>query len=179
MISVAAASLLVAACGGGGHSTHQSRTTASTSDAVKFSQCMRRHGLPNFPDVVPDEGLPILHEANGSVAILVNGVPQPVSGPAFRKALSDCTRYSRSFMANAVTGGTANRVQSALVETAACMRKHGVPNYPDPPALGTMTFGEHMSATGRALSAGINVAAPAFRAALAKCGSIMSNALNG
>jgi len=81
-------------------------------------------------------------------------------------------------MGNVIPGGTANNLQSAMVKTAACMRRHGVPNYPDPPALGTVTIG-HMSPTGRARSAGINVAAPAFKAALAKCGSIMSNALNG
>jgi hypothetical protein len=81
-------------------------------------------------------------------------------------------------MASAVSGGTANSIQSAMVETAACERKHGVPNYPDPPALGTATVGQHMSSTGRTLSAGINVTAPAFKAALRECGSIMSNALN-
>jgi hypothetical protein len=114
---------------------------ATTSDAVQFSQCMRHHGLSNFPDVIPDQGLPIQRELNGSVAILVNGVPQPVSGPAFDKALSGCRRYAQSFMGNAVTGGTANDLQSVIVSTAACMRKHGVPNYPDPPALGTATVG--------------------------------------
>jgi uncharacterized protein RhaS with RHS repeats len=139
---------------------------------------MRHHGLSNFPDVIPDQGLPIQHEANGSVAILVNSVPQPISGPALNKALGGCHQYAQNFMGNAVTGGTANDLQTAMVKTAACMRRYGVPNYPDPLALGSVTMG-HMSPTGRALSAGINVDAPAFKAALAKCGSIMSNALNG
>jgi hypothetical protein len=67
---------------------------------------------------------------------------------------------------------------SDAVMFSQCMRHHGLSKFPDPPALGTVTIG-HMSPTGRALSAGINVAAPAFKAALAKCGSIMSNALNG
>src|SRR5262245_5447560 len=58
VLSVAALSLAAAGCGGGGSSgvanvasrTTTTTTTTETSGLLAFSQCMRSHGLPNFPD---------------------------------------------------------------------------------------------------------------------------------
>ncbi len=140
---------------------------------------MRRHGLTNFPDVTAGQGLPILHENDGTAAILINGVPQPVSSPKLNSAMSACANYMREFIGHFIGGGvTPGSIQQALVKTAACMRGNGVPDYPDPPALGTVRM-IHMSPTGRALNAGIDVDSPAFKAAVARCGSIMNHAIAG
>jgi hypothetical protein len=176
LIGVVATSILVAACGGSSPK-QQPTKTASTSADVKFSQCMRSHGLSNFPDVIPNQGLPIQHEADGSIDIMVKGKLQPVNASAFNTAMNACSRDAVNFVGHQVGAGTVSDIQKAMVQTAACMRRHGVPNYPDPPALGG--GGTHLSPTGQARSAGIDVDSPAFKTAVAKCGWITANALNG
>jgi hypothetical protein len=52
-----------------------------------------------------------------------------------------------------------------MLENAACMRRHGVPNFPDP------SFGPRDRVKGAA-SAGINRAAPAFIRANQECKSV-------
>jgi hypothetical protein len=137
---------------------------------------MRQHGLTNFPDAIPNQGIPVQHELDGSVAILVNGVPQPVSAPKLNAAMHACGHYMISFTQPVGSGFTPGSIQRAQVQMAACMRQHGVPNYPDPPPLGTQV-GIHMSPTARARDAGINIDSPAFKTASAKCGPILSNAM--
>jgi hypothetical protein len=177
-IAIAATSVLVAACGSGTRrSTHHTGTAASL-DAIRFSQCMRRHGLSDFPDAIVGQGLPIEHEADGSVDIVANGSAEPISGPAYNRAIGACGAYLPTLVGNGVGPSTGARMQDAMVQTATCMRRHGVPNYPDPPALGSVHV-LHTSLNGRALSAGIDVDSPAFKAAALKCGSIISNATNG
>ena len=186
VVVLASAALLLAGCGGSSSQgvAHLSSSTSGSSAAdgagksstpessastqqkmVKFSQCMRHHGLSNFPDVIPDQGLPIQHEANGSVAILVNSVPQPISGPALNKALGGCHQYAQNFMGNAVTGGTANDLQTAMVKTAACMRRYGVPNYPDP------RFSAGGVTQGYDARDGVDPNSPIFQAAQKACQS--------
>ncbi len=58
VVAVVAFSLLAAGCGGGGSpgvANVASSTTAATTPTTQngllaFSQCMRSHGMPNFPD---------------------------------------------------------------------------------------------------------------------------------
>lgn len=178
LIATAGISLLLAACGGNSDKAgHHDRASATASTAIKFSECMRHHGLTNFPDVAPGQGIPIQHELNGSVDILINGVPQPVSSPKLNSAMGACGHYMTELTSASLPAGTtAGTIQRALVRTAACFRRDGVPNYPDPPALGTQQKG-HFSPTARARDAGINIYSPAFKAASAKCGPIMSNAM--
>jgi len=53
----------LAACGGSG-----SKPTASSSSQLAMSECMRAHGVPNFPDPVKGpsgEGMPIAQTPGG------------------------------------------------------------------------------------------------------------------
>ena len=173
---MACVGLAVAACGSASQKPVRKSSTR-TAQAVAFSKCMRGHGLTNFPDVVLGQGIPIQDELDGSVAILVGGVPQPVSAPKLNVALKACARYMIDLMASPVGSGlTPATIQHAAVQTAECFRRDGVPNYPDPPALGTQQE-VHMSPRARARSAGIDIASPAFVAASKKCGSILANAM--
>lgn len=53
------------------------------TEALKYSQCMRAHGVPNYPD--PDK--------NGDVNISISSGINPQS-PTFLKAQQDCKAYS-------------------------------------------------------------------------------------
>jgi hypothetical protein len=131
--------MLAAACGGGSPSgkVAQVGTTGSTKGSgssnasgsgspsdrrgalVAFSACMRKHGVPNFPDpkaVAHGYGLTIDDETANS--------------PQFKNAQQVCKKLLPN-------GGAppaqeqAKQLQEAL-KYAACIRSHGVPNFPDP-----------------------------------------------
>ena len=62
------------------------------------------------------------------------------------------------------SGSTAAGAGSPGVAFAACMRSHGVPNFPDPSPGGGLLF---------RVAAAINRSSPAFRAAQAKCRKLL------
>jgi hypothetical protein len=132
-----ALSLLATACGGSARNgvaqigSTQTTTTSSNSSAspsdrrgilVAFSACMRKHGVPNFPDPKAVSGGYSL--SFGSE----NGID--TNSPQFKNAQQACKKLLPN-------GGTQNsqeqakQLQTAL-NYAACIRSHGVPNFPDP-----------------------------------------------
>jgi hypothetical protein len=58
-------------------------TEAKKQAALKFSQCMRTHGVPNFPDPI--------FAANGMIGIGIGKGNNP-SSPAFQQAQKACGR---------------------------------------------------------------------------------------
>jgi hypothetical protein len=139
LVAVVGLSMLAAACGGGSPSgkVAQIGTTGSTKGSgssnasgsgspsdrrgalVAFSACMRKHGVPNFPDpkaVGHGYGLTI----DDSMA----------NSPQFKNAQQVCKKLLPN-------GGRppaqeqAKQLQEAL-KYAACIRAHGMPDYPDP-----------------------------------------------
>jgi hypothetical protein len=133
VVAVAALSLLAAGCGGGGSSgvARVASTTASTTarqngtttqngslaSAFAFARCMRSHGVPGWPDPTSTGGFDKskLRQLGLSVSrarALEQGpcnIPLPSSRPTIPRA-----------------------DESAYVKGAACMRAHGVPDFPDP-----------------------------------------------
>jgi hypothetical protein len=104
----------IAACGS---SSQPTRTAASTSSPqrVEYSDCVRFHGFPNFPDL----------NANGSVNLPSGINPR---APAFQAAQQACATLRPG------TGSPPPPIslaQKKSVANARCMRKHGVPNFPD------------------------------------------------
>jgi hypothetical protein len=87
-------------------------------DALKYSQCMRSHGVANFPD--PNTG--------GGISISSGSGIDPAS-PQFQAAEKACREY---FPAPHLSQAQIAHEEQSLLEFAACMRKNGVPNYPDP-----------------------------------------------
>jgi hypothetical protein len=92
---------------------------------VAFSQCMRSHGVANFPD--PQ------HFVGGNVKLTIHNLaPSPA-------AMDACSHLLPT------TGGsqeTAHQRQTQLADGlsfARCMRSHGVTNFPDPTAQGELT----------------------------------------
>jgi hypothetical protein len=119
---------------------------------------MRAHGVPTYPDPIKSpggEGFPI-REALGGGTVTVEGIP--FSGPAFEAAEKTCKLFG---------GGTGPAPVSetqklALFHFSECMRKHGVPDYPDPsfPAGGGIE---------RPSVPGLNLNAPSVTKAAAVC----------
>jgi hypothetical protein len=135
LAAAAGLSLLASACGGSAGNgvaqigSTQTTTTSSSSSSgspsdrrgalVAFSACMRKHGVPNFPDpkaVGHGYGLTIGNETANS--------------PQFKNAEQVCKKLLPN-------GGAppaqqqAKQLQEAL-KYAACIRAHGMPDYPDP-----------------------------------------------
>jgi hypothetical protein len=97
---------------------------AAAPDALKYAQCMRANGVPDFPDPV-DGGF---HITSGPGSDLDPGSPQ------FAAADTACKAYSPEDQAG---GGPANpSAQAAALKYSACMRSHGVPSFPDPVFVG-------------------------------------------
>jgi hypothetical protein len=125
------------ACGSGGFSVG---TTAA--GALKVADCLRSHGVPNFPD------------PGGPSAA---GIKQ---SPAFRSAIHTCLRLDPPATATGKTFTGAQRI--AALAQVTCIRNHGMPNFPDP------TFPRSGGELFPAIP-GFNPESPAFRQAATAC----------
>jgi hypothetical protein len=109
--------------GGPAGSGSASSQAQPQKDALNYARCMRANGVPNFPD--PNSG-------SGFTFNPGTGVDR--SSPAFNAAQAKCQKYMNA------GGGLAPGTQThpspqwlaKMVKAAQCMRRHGVPNFPDP-----------------------------------------------
>lgn len=165
IIAVVAAGAGLAACGSSGSPTVTS--AGGKRDAMlAFAQCVRTHGVPNFPDPGSDGqgGIQIAAQqrAGSGAAMSVNGVS--VSAPAFQSAMQSCRK-------DLPNGGhppplSAAR-RAAMLRFSHCMRNHGITNFPDP------TFGSG-GAVGLRFgpTTGINPQSSAFQQAQKACAAV-------
>lgn len=139
----------LAGCGSSGKPSASAGSNGYTS-FLHFSQCMRTHGVPNFPDPSP---------SGGGIHIDIGSGLDPLS-PAFESAQQTCKHLLPG-------GGPPSVVPEsqklALLKNAECMRTHGVPNYPDPvfPRGGGIE---------QLIAPDINPSSPAFQQAAKACG---------
>jgi hypothetical protein len=106
-------SFAIAACGSSGR---PSGPAASGDPALKEAQCMRSHGVPNFPD--PTAGGP---------SVIPNWInPQ---APAFQTAQKACAKF---LVGGSGQGSASESRKLELLNLAKCMRSHGLPSFPDP-----------------------------------------------
>jgi hypothetical protein len=144
---LAGVALLATACGGGGSSSAAGPAAAGSTNYQKelaFAQCMRSHGLPGWPD--PD--------SQGNF----NAAPIDARSSQYQSASKAC----RHLLPN---GGqeTAAELKADLgqaLKLAACMRAHGIVNFPDPHAVPDGVI----QSTG-----GIDSSSPQFQAASRAC----------
>ena len=155
--------LALAACGASAPPGAATTTNASAdrsrhySTQLQFSQCMRKHGVPDFPDPTPNATPPA-----GPVRVVLGIVlPQNMNprAPEFRSALHTCQKLVIGSAPKPVSAST----KLKAIQSAECMRKHGVPNFPDPtfPAGGGIA---------QVVEPGVNPQSPEFEHALAVCG---------
>ena len=149
--------LALAACGSSGTSSSGAVREAA---GIKLADCMRSHGVPNFPD--PGSG--------GGIQIPSGINPQ---SPAFQAAQKSCFGLLPGGGPGRGPVSEARKVE--LLTLARCMRSHGISEFPDPtsspprlaPAGGGIAFGSPGAFL--AVPAGM-MQSPGFRQAAAACG---------
>ena len=112
MIASAGLVLALAACGG---SPSPGGSGGTSSQLVRFSSCMRAHGVSNFPDPGSNGTIPKMTPAQLGV-----------SDSQFQAAQSACAYLLRPTQAQEA------QLMSGMLDFARCMRSHGLPNWPDP-----------------------------------------------
>lgn len=150
-----ALTLAVAACGSAGGSG-ATRTSANRPSALRFADCLRAHGVVRFPDPLPSGGFP--RTANDGA-----------SSPGYGRAMSHC----RGLIAvNATPSPPSAAARATALRFARCMRRHGVPRFPDPVALSQIGSSAALVDGGVAfpLGASIDPSSPAYTRAATNCG---------
>ena len=113
--------LTTCACGSPGHSAGAAQDSARRSQLEAVVQCLRAHGVPDFPDPVYDSSTGQWHYGDYRADI-----PQ--------RAQQACQHLDPSAVA---PSPPVPQVQfQALVRLAQCIRQHGEPTWPDPDTLG-------------------------------------------
>jgi hypothetical protein len=160
---VAAVAVLATACGvvhvhagsSGGSASTGSASTGSVTFAqeLALAQCMRGHGLPNFPDPSPSGGftasvLPAINSSQGQAAygacrhLLAGG------GPSVAQLQQVGQQVQQK----------QQQLLPTLLKFSQCMRGHGVPTFPDPSPSGLDLNGSK-----------VNPLSPQFQAAIRVC----------
>jgi hypothetical protein len=128
--TLASAMLILAACGGRASpavahiGTAQPTATASAEQQdIAHSECMRSHGVPGFPDPTPQ----------GYVQLSTGDQVNPNS-PQFQKAVQICAKLDP--VSGSGTQSHFDQIMTAELKFAACMRAHGIANFPDPVPYG-------------------------------------------
>lgn len=163
---VAVGCAVLAACGSSGATGYHNPKYpyGAPNVPISLSKCMRANGVPSFPDPRSGPngggvGWPGGLAIESSDRMVVMG--QQIAGPALANAEKTCNEYLPP-------GGPGPRVSEsqrvAALAHAACMRDHGLPNFPDP------SFnGGNQSLN---LGPGLNPNSPAFQRAAKACGLI-------
>jgi hypothetical protein len=131
---------------------------AKYATALAYVNCMRSHGVANFPDPPANGTLNVTFAMGGK-----DGSPR--SSGINRNS----SRYISAYLTcqHLLPGGvpTAAQNQEALtkgVEFAECMRSHGMSNFPDPTTAGVVRLG-----------AGVDPGSPQFQSAQKKCQALV------
>ena len=95
---------------------------------LEFTSCLRAHGVPNFPDPLAGGGF-----ARSALDAVDQGSPQ------FKAALIACRALAIATGFEHTPAEIEKHVEQLSAEDA-CIRKHGVPDMPDPNAQGSQSF---------------------------------------
>jgi hypothetical protein len=139
---------------GSGDSSASVSASASTQatkreKGVKFAECVRAHGVPHFPD--PD--------ATGNFNFAVD-----VTAATFTAAVTACKSLQPP---GTLSGHRSAQQQSRALRFAACVRAHGVPDFPDPVNGQPLIDTDHIPSSNT--PSGMNI----LNAATQKCGEIL------
>jgi len=156
-LAAGAVVLAIAACGSAGGS-HRPPNATGPSIGVRYADCMRTNGVPNFPD------------PSGGAGLVVPNSINPAS-PALKSAQRACQSLMPGPAARAPAGG---QQRQTLLGLSRCMRAHGVSGFPDPvgsppanPAGFAMAFGRPGAYI--VIPDALNPRSPAFRRAAVAC----------
>lgn len=140
---------LAAGCGGSGNDSPGAQPTGDDQNdkGVAYSQCMRKNGVPGFPDPV-----------NGRLMLRASpGGPVDPQSPQFKAAQQACKALQPPGAGG--DGPVDPQQQERLLKFVKCMRENGVPKFPDQPGPGVRI----------SRGSGVDPDSPAFKAAMTKC----------
>ena len=132
-----------------------SASPADLEQAVKFAECMRANGVPNFPD--PD--------SSGDYNFGVD-----VNKAVFTRAIEACKDLQPP---GALSAERTPEQQQASLEFAQCMRDNGVPDFPDP------ANGDPLVDTTKIPSSDTPEGMTILDAAMQECGELVEEAAGG
>lgn len=137
---------------GSGGSSPAASSTQSAS-AVAYAECMRKNGVANFPDPDP----------NGRIRVTTGGQNglNPNS-PEYKAASQKCESLRPAGM-----GSSNGQASQQALKYAECMRKNGVPDFPDPSNGGMIKVNKK------------DLDSPDYDKAAQKCHSLLPSGMNG
>ena len=128
--------LLASACGGSSPSASVAQLgTTTTSRPAKgssndngsplaYAQCMRAHGIPDFPDPNSQGGFALPGGPNSDLS---------PNSSAFQQANEDCQRFTpTSGLGHGPSPAQVAQAQAQALKFSQCMRSHGLADFPDP-----------------------------------------------
>jgi hypothetical protein len=157
----AAVAVLATACGGG--SAPPSASAPTYAQVLALAQCMRSHGVPDFPD--PDTVGGYALTSNGSIEG-AGGSSIDIGSSQAQAAYDDCQHLpgapsiSRLEREVRLEQQAEARVHPDVLKWEQCVRSHGEPDFARGPAGQSPTLGNKDA---------INPNSPQFQAALAAC----------
>jgi hypothetical protein len=109
--------------GGGQGGQFQLAMDVGTAAGAKFAACMRKHGVTNFPDP-NSQGVITVH----------SGMGIDPGSPVFRSARTTCQKLLPN--GGQPTPAQLAQRQQQMLAFSACMRAHGIKDFPDPSSGG-------------------------------------------
>ena len=154
--------LLASGCGGSASSGGGSSSTGASSAYQKelaFSECMRSHGVPDYPDPTSSDGALVINNPGGTTG----------SGGVSQSTMLAAQQTCRHLLPNGGEPSQAQQQQNVKQELkfVQCMRSHGVPDMPDPSSNGAASAGA---------DSGINPQSPQYQKAMQACQSLLPKA---
>jgi len=163
LVALATVALIGAGCSSGSAENGTTSTTSSGADkqlsardkAVKFAECIRAHGVTDFPD--PNEKNQFQYGVSVTPAV-------------WTKATTACKDLQPP---GTLSAKRTPKQQSASLRFAQCVRDHGVKDFPDP------VNGEPLIDTTKIPSSNQPGGMTILNAATHKCGGILDLAAGG
>jgi hypothetical protein len=152
--------VVLAACSSSTTSASADNSTSMAyQKALAYAQCIRAHGIPDYPDP-NSQGQFII--SNGGSA------PPSVSAAVANAAAQACQKLLPPSMAQGPPSNAPAGSNTQALKFSVCMRSHGEPNFPDPAANGSFS-----------LPPGMNAESPQFQNAAKACQSLRPNPPGG
>ena len=174
LLAAVGAALALGACGssddGGKPASGASRQDKAFEGALKFSKCMREHGI-DMPDP----------QRVGTGGIKLSGGKVNFNDPKMKSAQSACQKYMQIGGGETIDPAKRAKLQEAALKYARCMRGQGV-DMPDPKLSGNggLTFqagpGPNSKSNGSAGNGlGVSPESPRFQAADKACNHLLGD----
>ena len=151
--------IMAAGCGGSSKAADSPSVGSVKAGALAYSQCMRAHGIKDFPDP----------KSNGQIQMSAGpGSDLLPTNPQFSLAQQSC----KSLMPGPPSIAQQHKDLAAALKFARCMRSHGVPTFPDPQAQSGPSTQSQSGGGSQNNTSGIDPKSPAFQSAMQKCRSL-------